>query len=319
MTTARLLSLISSASLGLGTSASAALYAMDFEVDDSANWALNNGPSDAAANYYFDYSTVGIPAAPGGAGTRGMKLQANLSSGVFGGMSTSPTNAVLPSTYTLTFDWWANTVGSFPVGGSGSTNLSTFGVGTAGGTAQWPGGTQDSVWFAATGDGGSGSDYRAYSTAAATSYTFGSGVYAAGTQATALNNSDAYYSILGNVAPPVDQATLFPNQTGNVQTGAAAFAWHEVEINYGLTDITWTVDGLLIATVDRSTVTLGGTNIFFGHSDINAGSSTDVNDAALLFTLIDNIQVVPEPSSALLGLVGAALLFRRRRSYGDRR
>ena len=146
----------------LAASASAALYTADFEIDDTANWTVNTGPTDAAADFFFDYSTAGIPAAPSGSGTRGLKLQANQSSGVFGGMSVSPlTNTDLPSAYTLSFDWWANFNGPFPGGGSGSTQLSTFGVGTAGATPQWPGGAQDSVWFGATGDGGSAADWRA--------------------------------------------------------------------------------------------------------------------------------------------------------------
>ena len=51
--------------------------------------------------------------------------------------------------------------------------------------------------------------------------------------------------------------------------------WHQVEINKSGDLVTWTIDGLLIATVDLNTVTLGGGNIFFGHSDINTGSSID--------------------------------------------
>ena len=77
--------------------------------------------------------------------------------------------------------------------------------------------------------------------------------------------------------------------------------------------VTWTVDGLLIATVDATSANLGGGNIFFGHADTNGTSSTDPNDTALLFTLIDNIVVTPEPSAlAILGL-GGLLMARRRR------
>ncbi|MBK8916193.1 MAG: PEP-CTERM sorting domain-containing protein [Phycisphaerales bacterium] len=309
---------ITSGVLAALVSASAAampLYHNNFEVDTTANWTLNNGPSDAAADYFFDYSTVGIPVSPStpmGGGTRGMKLQANLSNGIFGGMSVSPNGLDVPATYpdyTVRFDWWSNINGPFPGGGSGSTNLSTFGVGTNGTTPQWPGGSQNSVWFAATGDGGSAADYRAYSTAAPTSYASGNAVYAA--PAGAINNTAAYYSGFGGVAAPAAQLGLFPQQTGTTQVGSAGMQWHEVEIEKLANLVTWRVDGLLIATIDLNTVTLSGGNIFFGHSDINATSSTDPNDAALLFTLIDNVRVTPEPTSlALLGLV--ALAARRR-------
>jgi hypothetical protein len=298
----------------LSASAGAAIYTADFEIDDTANWTVNNGPSDSAADFFFDYSTVGIPAAPGGAGTRGLKLQANQSAGVFGGMSVSLTNSDLPSAYTLKFDWWANVNGPFPVGGSGSTQLSTFGVGTAGTSVQWPGGTQDSVWFAATGDGNSASDWRAYSSAAATSYPDASPVYAAGAVTGNRNQSNAYYSSFGAVSAPAAQTTLFSQQTGTTLVGSAGMEWHQVEINKTDTAITWFVDGLLIATIDPSTVSLGGNKFFFGHSDTNAGSSTDPNDGNLLFTLVDNVVVVPEPGTAsVLGLAALFLLARRRR------
>ncbi len=289
-------------------------YTQDFEVDPTASWNVNLGPTDGLADFFFDYSTVGIPTAPNSApGTsRGLKLQANLTSGIFGGMSASPIGVNVTGDYKLQFDWWANFNGPFPGGGSGSTNLSTFGIGTVGTTAQWPGGVQDSVWFAATGDGGSAADYRAYSTAAPTSYAAGNAVYAA--PGGVINNSNAYYSQFGGVSAPAAQLALYPQQTGLTQVGAAGMQWHAVEIEKLASSITWKIDGLLIATIDANTVSLGGGNIFFGHSDINAGQTIDPNGPALLFTLIDNVRVVPEPSSLLLLGLGCLLPLARRRS-----
>ena len=278
--------------LALASSASASIYAENFEVNPAAAWTINGGPSDETANFFFDYSTVGIPPAPSGAGTRGMKLQANLSNGIFGGFSVSPTGLNISGDFTLSFDWWANFNGPFPSGGSGAVNLSTFGVGTAGITPQWPGGIQDSVWFAATGDGNSASDWRAYSSAAPVGYTSGNAVYAAAS----TNHTDPYYAQFGLNTAPAPQLLLYPQQTGVTNVGSAGLEWHQVEIASIGNTITWTVDGLLIATINRATVTLGGGNIFFGHSDVNATSSTDPNDAALLFTLIDNIRVEAAPA-----------------------
>lgn len=298
----------------------AAPYANNFEVDTTANWAVNQGPAttDSAANFFFDYSSVGIPAAPSGAGTRGLKLQANQSAGVFGGVSVSPTGLDNTGTgYTLKFDWWANFNGPFPLGGSGSTQLSTYGVGTSGTIPQWPGATpQDSTWFAATVDGNSNSDWRAYSPTAATSYTGASGVYAAGNTDADRNSSDAYYSGFGSVSAPAAQLALYPQQTGTTGVGSAGMEWHTVEIVKSATTVTWTVDGLLIATINVADDTAAtGENIFFGHADTNAGSSTDPEDVNLLFTLIDNVQViVPEPTSlaAIAGLGGLAFVRRRK-------
>jgi hypothetical protein len=304
----------------LGSSASAAtLYMQNFDADDSANWTVNKGPAttDEAHDFFFDYSTVGIPAAPNSGGTtRGLKLQANQSSGVFGGVSVSPTGLALPSTYRLTFDWWENFNGPAPVGGSGSTQMGTFGVGTSGTVPQWPGGTQDSVWFGATGDGNSASDWRAYSPTAPTRYQDTvAGIYAAGSAAGSTNASNAYYASLGTVSAPAAQTALFAQQTGTTLVGSAAFEWHQVEIVKTASTVTWTVDGLLIATVPAGDDTVAtGNNIFFGHSDTNGTSSSDVNDVNLLFTLIDNVTVIPEPASlSLLCLSTMGLLTRRRR------
>lgn len=292
----------------------AVVYSQDFEADSTASWTLNHGPSDAAADFFFDYSTVGIPVAPSGAGNRGMKLQANLTNAVFSGMSVSPNGQNFTGDHYVTFDWWANVNGPFPVGGAGSTQLSTFGIGTAGTSAQWPGGTHDSAWFAATGDGNSSADWRAYSSAAPTSYPDGDAVYAAPSR----NASDPYYAGFGGVTPPAAQTLLYPNQTGQTLVGSAGMEWHQVLIEKVGDVVTWKVDGTLLATIDLDTVTLGGGNIFFGHSDTNATSSTDPNAAAMLFTLIDNVKVtqgvVPEPAALPLLALGGLLALRRRRS-----
>lgn len=288
----------------------AQLYSQNFEVDSTANWTVNNGPSDAAVDFHFDYSAVGIPSAPSGAGTRGMKLQANLTNGIFSGMSVSPIGQNFTGDYTVEFDWWANFNGPFPAGGSGSTNLSTFGIGTSGLSAQWPGAVQSSVWFAGTGDGGSANDWRAYSSAAGTSYPDGSPVYPFMTR----NSSDPYFASFGSNTAPAAQLALFPQQTGVTDVGSAGMEWHRVSIEKSGTTAIWRVDGTLMATIDLTTVTLSGGNIFFGHSDINATSSTDPFDSALLFTLIDNVHVVPAPTSLCLAAVGGVILGRRRRT-----
>ena len=305
-----------------GPSFGAVLYAENFEADPTASWTVNSSPTDAAANFFFDYSTVGISSAPSALGTRGLKLQANQSSGLFGGMSTSPNGQNFGGSYTVRLDWWANFNGPFPAGGSGSTQLSTFGVGTSGTTAQWPAGSQDSIWFGATSDGNSATDWRAYSPTAPTRYSdTAAGIYAAGAFAGSSNAADPYYAGFGSNDAPAAQLALFPQQTGTTLVGSAGMAWHVVEIAVGLLDVTWTVDGLLIATVPLIDDTVNtGNNIFFGHSDTNATSSSDPNDGALLFTLIDNISVtddavaVPEPGTlALLALGLAGFIFSRRK------
>jgi hypothetical protein len=246
-------------------------------------------------------------------------MQANQSSGIFGGFSVSPTGQSFSGDYRLTFDMWLSFNGPAPAGGSGSTQMGGGGVGTSGTVAQWPGGAQDSIWFAATTDGNSSSDWRAYSPTAATSYTAASGVYAAGTGTSpdARNQSHPYYAGFGNVAAPGAQLALYPQQSGTTLVGSAGWAWHEVSILKLGNTVTWSVDGLLIATVNASDDTATtGDNILLMYSDTNATSSTDPEDVNLLFGLYDNVQVtlVPEPSSlALVGLGALALLLRRRK------
>jgi hypothetical protein len=294
--------------------ADAALYSQDFESDSTASWTVNDPAlSDVSANFFYDYSAIGVPSAPNGSGTRGMRLTANNSGGVFSGFSVSPTGQSFAGDYEVRFDLWSNYVGPLGVGGSGSTQLSTYGVGTSGTTAFWPGAAvKESVAFANSLDGGSASDYRAYSTAAPTSYASGNAVYAA--PGGSNNNSDAYYTAaFPALTAPGAQTLLFPGQTGSTDAGETSFRWIDVSLNRIGNTLTWSMNGTLMATIDLTTVTLGGSNIFFGHSDTNATSSTDPNDALLNVTLIDNIRVIPEPSASLLGLMAAAAFLRRRR------
>ena len=309
---------LAAALIVMSCSAQAQLFTENFEIDPTGAWTVNNGPSDEAHNFFFDYSTIGIPLAPNSlsGATRGVKLQANQTNALFSGVSVSPTGQSFTGDYRILFDWWSNFNGPFPVGGSGSTQMSTFGLGTSGTVAQWPGGTQDSIWFAATGDGNSSSDWRAYSPTAPTRYVDDApGIYAAGAITGSTNGSNAYYSGFGSNNAPAGQLTQFPQQSGTTLVGSAAMEWHQVAIEKFGGNVTWTVDNVLIATVPLADDTADtGNNIFFGHSDTNATSSTDPNDGALLFTVIDNIRVIPEPGSALLSALGLVALI-----HGSRR
>jgi hypothetical protein len=150
-------------------------------------------------------------------------------------------------------------------------------------------GNIDSVFMAATGDGGSASDYRGYSSAANTAYPEGTNIYLSGGF---RNNSASYYAVLSTNAAPAAQTSLFSQQgTGTPDAGEPAFRWHAGQILVKNNIATFSLSGLPIISVDLTTVTLGGSNIFFMQSDINAGSSLDPNDRSLLFGLIDNVRV----------------------------
>jgi len=306
----------------------AQLFTENFEVDPTADWVMNGGPvdepgtgntdGDNRAFFFFDYSTVGIPKAPNSApadGTLGMKLQTNIDANNDGisttalvtGMSVSPVGLDLSSAgdYKLTADVWANFNGPFPAGGSGSTNLATFGIQTSGTFPNYPG-SADGIWFGATGDGGSTADYRAYSQERVVSYQHPP-VTAEDMHATyhaASRNAAAtlYADNFGNVTAPQAQIDLYPNQTGTTQPGAFGMEWHEVEIAKIGNTVTWKADGVLLITLDTTDIVVapGGGNILFGHSDINQTASLDENRFAMLFTLIDNVKV-EEVTAGLTG------------------
>lgn len=298
------------------------LFSNSFDADTTASWAVNAGAGTHLANFFFDYSTVGIPSAPNSVGgtTRGLRMAANTAGGVGNGISVSPTGQSFTGDYRLTFDMWANVNGPLDTGGSGSTQLTTAGIGTSGTTAQHFNAAPDSVWFGVTGEGGAGDvtggDYRAYIAGLGLAGP-SNGVYAAGTSLAARNDTHAYYAGLGGQSAPAAQLALFPQQTNTTRTGTAGMAWRDVVIEKVGNTVTWTLDGRPIATVDVSGVPLAGSNIFFGQSDINPTTSADPNAGSLIFGLIDNVQVVvvPEPSTIALGAIGAAslLLLRRRK------
>ncbi len=301
------------------------LFSDNFDSNTSGSWTVNTSASGThPATFAFDYSTVGIPSAPrsSGGSTSGLKLQANLPGGTatFGGISVSPTGQSFTGNYVLSFDMWMNFNGPFPGGGSGSTQAGGAGVRTAGSSVQMAG-AADSIHFSATGDGGASVDYRAYSPNTTSGYVEASGVFAAGTGAGVRNGSNAYYASLGGETAPQDQIDLYSQQTGTTSVGSFGMAWHQVDIKYENSIATFSIDGLLIATVDATTAgTLGGNNILLNYYDTNSSQSSDPNAAALLFGLFDNVTVtaVPEPeeyaAAAAAALVGFAVWRRSRRA-----
>ncbi len=156
------------------------LYSQSFDANNqAAAWTINNGPTDENANFFFDYSTVGIPPAPNSSGTtRGMKLQANLTSGVGGGVNVSPIGQSFTGDYALRFDLWSNFIGAEAgaatspntegiwEGGASSTKFSTFGVLSSGVGENYQtsgsAGVAEALYFTASGDGQTTFDYRVH-------------------------------------------------------------------------------------------------------------------------------------------------------------
>jgi hypothetical protein len=305
------------------TASATILFSDDFETNTSANYVVNAATGNHAATFAYDYSTVGIPPAPGSGGTTsGLKLEANYVGGSGNGLSVSPLGLALSGDFKISMSVWLNAPGPFPAGGSGSTQLTTYGWGTAGTAAQHIS-ARDSIVFGTTGEAGASQDYRVYPNGALAANQ--SSIYAASAFTDPLDTDDAdsrnhphnYYTALGGDAPPAAQALLFPQQTGETVVGATAFAWHDVAIRKVGAIVTWSLDGLLIGTVDITTTpALGGSNFFLGQSDINSGSSGEAQVRNLLFGLFDNVVVytVPEPGSFSLAMVCMSVLAFKRSS-----
>src|SRR3954451_2454144 len=121
-----------------GRAPAAILFSDDFNnAGNSANWTVNIAPSTPAAvatqqdaTFAYDYSTLGIPAAPGSSDTLGLRLRANIPSsaaspvttrpaGVTSGLSVSPTAQNFGSNYQATFYAWSNFNGSANAQGLG--------------------------------------------------------------------------------------------------------------------------------------------------------------------------------------------------------
>ncbi|HWD19705.1 MAG TPA: Calx-beta domain-containing protein [Verrucomicrobiae bacterium] len=295
------------------------VYSQDFDLNTSntlstTNWLINViGDGLSYADVYFDYSTVGIPAAPNSVGgsTRGLKIGAHLgvTSQFPAGVSISPANFGISDNFDMHFDLWLN----YDASGQGSTECGGAGYGTAGTSAQVAGASIDSVLLGATTDGGSSADYRLYAPNAASSYqdaahtitgdTNSPLVYAAGSR----NNSAAYYTAkFPSQKVPDAQTNLFPRQANAVgPAGAIAFKWHDAELKKVGNVITYLVDGFLIATADNRDATggghpLGGTNICFLMFDISGPATDngchDVDGTNVLFTLIDNVRITNFPN-----------------------
>lgn len=292
---------------------SAAPFSDNFDTNTAANYTVNQN-ADTTVQFAYDYSADGIPAAPGSSTTLGVKFTANGgdATAAAAAVNISPTGYSVTGDYTLRFHSWLNVNGPFPAGGAGSTQFVTAGVGNGGTTVQ-SSVTGTGPWFAGSNEGGATGDYRAYT---GTSLQADSSTVYANPDTTAgvrRESSNTYYhtAIPGAKQAPLSQQTAHSQQTGTTAAGSLGFAWHLHEIAKVGNAVTWSINGLEIATFDAPT--LSGDNVFVGHWD-PFNSITD--NPAVNFGIIDNLEVVPVPeptSLALIGFGGLALLARRRR------
>lgn len=283
------------------------------------------------ADFAWDYSGFGIPPAPGSADTLGLRLRANVPivagvevtsrpAGVLSGLSMSPTGQNFGTNYKAEFYAWGNFFGAPNASGladngasEGATMNTLFAIGTSGTVPIVAGNpnaiassTVDGIAFATTADGGITSDWRVFPKSGTAVPSTTPGVYAAAPagSATASTNTDAFYTALfpTQTAPAVQHtiaSTEFGGDAadvmaGNMQAGSFGFAWHKVTLTKTGGLVTWDIDDNRIAQYDASALTLGGSNIALGVSDVNASTA---RHPSLAFTLFDNLTVTDLPST----------------------
>ena len=314
--TFRVVLAIAAGTVYLSADARAVLTLLSDTFDTAASSANYNEAktADAAAVFGFDYSALGIGVAPNttDGSTTGLRFSANESAGATNGI-TLHTVQSFTGEYTVRFDAWINANGPFPLGGAGSTEFLTAGVGGDGTTVNLSDLTPTGVgaWTAVDGEGGSFRDYRAFKDAG--EQFPGSGQFAAGTDTSANNNSNPYYSPFGDVN--VDALNQGGSQTGTTAAGSFGFEWHEVELSVEDGFMTWAINGLEIATLNPNIGASFSTDgsVTLGYQDISSSISDSPTHS---FGLIDNLTVtaIPEPSSVfLLSAIGAVGLVKRRR------
>lgn len=291
---------IAASILSAATAEGQVLFQDNFDTTLPAEWTVLGRSAGDSAIIGFDYSTLGIPSAPNSGGsTIGAILYANQpGAGVPAdptvGVSIFPTGQSFTGDYELRYDVWQNFPGPYPGGGTGSTQITGAGL-NASGTVPVYAGAGDALWFGATGDGGSAQDYRLYFN---TTHQTETSIYAAGSQ----NASAQYYIDSGFGSVPVGAETTAP--------GTQGMEWHSVLIAKNGDTVTWSIDGITIATADISASSFGGNNIVFVQSDINSSQTTEALESQL-FGVIDNVTVtvVPEPSTLAFMAMGGAFLF----------
>ncbi|MBA3483780.1 MAG: hypothetical protein H0T51_18405 [Pirellulales bacterium] len=270
----------------------AALFSDNFDVNSSGLYTVNADP-DTTVAFAYDYSADGIPSAPGSVGgsTLGVKFTANNgdATATAAAINISPTGQSFTGDYVLRFHSWLNSNGPFPDGGTGSTEFFTAGVGTDGDDVQKSSGSASGAWFAGDSEGGSGIDFRAYLNATLQGPT--STVYTAPDSGTInrRNANNPYYhtTFPGGQTPPASQTAANPAvQTGALKLGTLGFEWREVEIANVGGDVTWTIDGLLIAMFTAPVLT--GSNVFVGHWDVFASIAANPEFS---FGIVDNLVV----------------------------
>ena len=305
------------ATFAAGASA-ATVYTEDW--DDGmgfSRWSLpivdaELGFFDGLVNYNFDYSTVGIPPAPSSAGTTvGARFEANIfdngpvDEGV--GVGIIANDAEMPSVdfelsaevyYLLDpsvadFGTQYITLGAFASGPKIPLDSSVndevplrFGLSNG-----------DGLSWQVTGDGGSATDVIRYEDP---------GNADAGSQTNILSLDDIPF---GDI-PGVTTGAGNPNDPFEPFGLQGRWVTLSIESTDGLVE--FQINGVTVDSFDNSSDVFSGGSVMLGLTDI---FNSAVGESGLLMLVVDNVELtaIPEPTSAVLGLVALVGFAARRR------
>lgn len=341
--------------LGLSAMPALAGFAapISYDVNNASLWTSSSAGGTNPVTYGFDYSTLGIPQAPGSSNTTAMRLQANTAgTGTVGGVTVSPTAVNLVGDYVIHAEVWQNTFGPLTNTGSGGSGTSQFfgmGSGYSSGVNYRAGATTgggSGTWFAAVNDGGFSAtsttirDFNALvgSGAVAANFITAPAVYKASTVDTTNGAQDSFNKYYGGdgtgngglwpgnvdittinggqLATLQNQSVGATPQTGVTVAGAPQFAWHDWTITRTGGTVVWAIDGNTIATMDGSTT--GTALTLDGKTSLTYFDATSGISGfpSLNFALVSNYSVesIATPEPAAMSLLGVgALVLARRR------
>lgn len=304
------LSLISAlaASLMLVAFSNADAQVFTSGLDNGDGWSII-ADEDTAYTFGFDYSPYGIPAAPNGSDTLGLKMEANIvEPGAAAAVSAYPNDLDLSGQYQVQFDFWLN------YNSSGGTT--EFG-GASVGFDPSKGATLDGASFMGDTDGDSARDYSLYKNATELRIDMGDeAFYAIASQ----NNTDPALEAQfpGQTTPAAQGAAPFDptNVIVTAPNGTLGYAWHTmtIDVDSDAGTARFAIDGFEIGTVDSNIgdpVNLTGP-FALTFADFFSSVSTKPEFS---FGVFDNVVVtqVPEPSSITLSLLALLGLCRYRR------
>lgn len=292
-----------------------------FDEDRSADWIVHDesvdGVSDFTVQFAHDYSqdqfafTMGgetqyfpVPKnpydTPASAGTKGLKIAVNSDDHpAESSVSLFPRGLKMEGDHALRFQMFMSYNGP-AYGGSGSTEFTTMGVGQSGELVAYLRGNGaldgDGTFFAVSGEGGASRDFRAYVGDGFDEPEF----LDEQTDRHGFTDMDGdgvgEYNAYGG--GPLEKVFPFPfHET----TGAPGKGWVAVEIRRIGDEVTWVMDGQIIATISADKTLFGGNNVMIGYTD---PFSSIANPGEENFVIFDNVEVTALDPGNVTPVVG---------------